>query len=101
MARGGAPVGVHRTSYVVLGVAILAWMLRSFIVQPFYIPSGSMLPSLYVGDYLIVAKWPYGYSRYSFPFGQPAFHGRLLAKLPQRGDVAVFRHPVENSDGRL
>jgi signal peptidase I len=73
-------------------------MLRSFIVQPFYIPSGSMLPSLYVGDYLIVTKWPYGYSRYSFPFGQPAFHGRLVARLPHRGDVAVFRHPVENSD---
>jgi signal peptidase I len=82
----------------VLSVAILAWLLRSFIVQPFYIPSGSMLPSLYVGDYLMVEKWPYGYSRFSFPFGMPAFHGRLVAGLPQRGDVAVFRHPVENSD---
>ena len=82
----------------VLSVALLAWLFRSFIVQPFYIPSGSMLPSLYVGDYLVVAKWPYGYSRYSFPFGLPAYHGRLLSALPQRGDVAVFRHPVENSD---
>ena len=82
----------------ILGVAFLAWLLRSFIVQPFYIPSGSMLPSLYVGDYLVVAKWPYGYSRFSFPFGIPSFHGRLLGRLPHRGDVAVFRHPVENSD---
>lgn len=82
----------------ILSVAILAWLFRSFIVQPFYIPSGSMLPSLYVGDYLIVEKWPYGYSRYSFPFGKPAFEGRLLSGLPKRGDVAVFRHPVENSD---
>lgn len=82
----------------VLSVMVLAWLFRSFIVQPFYIPSGSMLPTLYVGDYLIVEKWPYGYSRYSLPFGQPAFHGRLLSGLPDRGDVAVFRHPVEDSD---
>ncbi|HEX8839863.1 MAG TPA: signal peptidase I, partial [Sphingomicrobium sp.] len=82
----------------ILSVAVLAWLFRSFIVQPFYIPSGSMLPSLYVGDYLIVEKWPYGYSRYSFPFGMPAFGGKLLSGMPQRGDVAVFRHPVENSD---
>ena len=59
----------------ILSVAILAWLFRSFIVQPFYIPSGSMLPSLYVGDYLIVEKWPYGYSRYSFPFAKPEEKG--------------------------
>ena len=82
----------------VLGVALLAWIFRSFIVQPFYIPSGSMLPSLYVGDYLAVAKWPYGYSRYSFPFGLPGFNGKLLGGLPARGDVVVFRHPTEDSD---
>ena len=52
-----------------------------------------MLPTLYIGDYLVVAKWPYGYSRYSFPFGFPPFDGRLLAQLPKRGDVVVFRHP--------
>ncbi|HEX5258258.1 MAG TPA: signal peptidase I [Sphingomicrobium sp.] len=77
---------------------ILAWALRSFIVQPFDIPSGSMLPTLYIGDYLVVAKWPYGYSRYSFAFGFPAFRGRVLAHLPRRGDVVVFRHPTENAD---
>jgi signal peptidase I len=82
----------------VLAVAILAWALRTFIVQPFYIPSGSMVPTLYIGDYMAVAKWPYGYSRYSFPFGYPAFGGRLLSSLPNRGDVVVFRHPDENAD---
>lgn len=57
-----------------------------------------MLPTLYIGDYVIVTKWPYGYSRYSFPFEFPSFDGRVLASLPQRGDVVVFRHPTENAD---
>jgi signal peptidase I len=83
--------------FVIL-VALLAWALRSFLIQPFNIPSGSMLPTLYIGDYLAVAKWPYGYSRYSFPFAFPAFSGRLFSKLPERGDVVVFRHPSEDED---
>lgn len=82
----------------VLAVAVLAWAFRSFIGAPFNIPSGSMLPTLYIGDYLAVAKWPYGYSRYSFPFSFPAFSGRILGQLPNRGDVVVFRHPTENED---
>jgi signal peptidase I len=82
----------------VLGVALIAWAFRTFVIQPFYIPSGSMLPTLYIGDYLAVAKWPYGYSRYSFPFGFPAFTGRVLGGVPKRGDVVVFRHPTENAD---
>src|SRR5436305_8651758 len=57
-----------------------------------------MLPTLYVGDYLAVAKWPYGYSRYSFPLGVPAFNGRIFGHLPKRGDVVVFRHPGEDID---
>lgn len=81
-----------------LTLVILAWALRSFIVQPFDIPSGSMLPTLYIGDYLVVAKWPYGFSRYSFLFEFPSFSGRILAHLPRRGDVVVFRHPTENAD---
>jgi len=81
-----------------LTLAVLAWALRSFIVQPFDIPSGSMLPTLYIGDYLVVAKWPYGYSRFSFPFGFPSFGGRIFGQLPRRGDVVVFRHPAENDD---
>jgi signal peptidase I len=77
---------------------VFAWALRSFVVAPFYIPSGSMLPTLYIGDYLMVAKWPYGYSRYSFPFAFPPIKGRLFAHLPNRGDVVVFRHPRKNED---
>jgi signal peptidase I len=74
-------------------LALIAWVIRSFIVAPFSIPTGSMIPTLYIGDYLAVAKWPYGYSRFSFPFSFPSFDGRILSKLPKRGDVAVFRPP--------
>jgi signal peptidase I len=77
---------------------VLAWAIRSFLFAPFYIPSGSMLPTLYIGDYLLVAKWPYGYSRYSFPWGFPSFAGRLFSALPKRGDVVVFRHPSKDED---
>src|SRR5689334_16901314 len=82
----------------VLTIAILAWAFRSLVAAPFSIPSGSMLPTLYIGDYLTVAKWPYGYSRYSFSFGFPSFSGRILTHLPKRGDVVVFRVPAENAD---
>jgi signal peptidase I len=82
----------------VLTVLVLAWAFRSLVAAPFNIPSGSMLPTLYIGDYLVVSKWPYGFSRYSFPFGFPGFEGRIFGKLPKRGDVAVFRHPTEDAD---
>ncbi|GLR48400.1 signal peptidase I [Sphingomonas astaxanthinifaciens] len=79
-----------------LVLLLFAWVLRSLIIAPFSIPSGSMLPGLYIGDYLLVAKWPYGYSRASFLFGFPPISGRILASLPERGDVAVFRGPEGN-----
>lgn len=79
-----------------LVVVLFAWVLRSLIVAPFSIPSGSMLPGLYIGDYLIVSKWNYGYGRASFLFGFPPIEGRLLGKLPERGDVVVFRGPAGN-----
>src|SRR3954465_10445080 len=82
----------------VLTVALLAWLFRSLVAAPFSIPSGSMLPTLYIGDYLVVSKWPYGYSRFSFPMHLPSFDGRILEHLPKRGDVVVFRHPTEESD---
>ena len=81
-----------------LAVAILAWAFRSLVAAPYNIPSGSMLPTLYIGDYVAVAKWPYGYSRYSFPFQMPPLRGRIFDALPKRGDVVVFRHPGENTD---
>lgn len=91
-ARGG---GLLR---LVLWVLILAWAIRSFLFAPFSIPSGSMLPTLFIGDYVLVAKWPYGYSKFSFPFGFPSFHGRILNHLPKRGDVVVFRAPGTEED---
>ena len=81
-----------------LTVAVIAWAFRSFVGAPFNIPSGSMLPTLYIGDYVAVSKSPFGYSRFSFPFGFPAFEGRIFAALPKRGDVVVFRHPNEDAD---
>lgn len=76
-----------------LTFALLAWVLRSLIVAPFSIPSGSMLPNLLIGDYVMVTKWPYGYSRHSFPFGIPAIEGRIFGDLPKRGEVVVFKLP--------
>ena len=97
-ARGERRESVGSLLRFVLTVAVIAWAFRSFIGAPFNIPSGSMLPTLYIGDYLAVSKWPYGYSRYSFPLGQPAFNGRIFGRLPSRGDVVVFRHPIEDED---
>jgi signal peptidase I len=78
---------------------LAAWILRSMIIAPFSIPSGSMLPTMAIGDYLFVHKWPYGYSKYSFPFQFPPFEGRLFASYPKRGDIVVFRPPgQENTD---
>ncbi len=77
---------------------LLALLLRTLIAAPFSIPSGSMIPRLLIGDYLFVSKWSYGYSRYSLPFGLLGFDGRILGGLPERGDVVVFRHPVEGND---
>jgi signal peptidase I len=78
---------------LIVTVAVLAWIIRSLVFAPFSISSGSMLPTLFIGDYLLVAKWPYGYSRYSFPFQFPPINGRLLERLPKRGDVVVFVPP--------
>ena len=70
-----------------------AVLIRTFVFAPFSIPSASMLPNLVVGDHLFVAKWPYGYSRYSLPFAPIGFDGRVPGGVPERGDVVVFRHP--------
>lgn len=73
---------------------LLAVLIRSFFYEPFNIPSGSMKPTLEIGDYLFVHKPSYGYSRYSFPFGVVPIEGRVKAKAPQRGDVIVFKLPT-------
>jgi signal peptidase I len=71
---------------------IIAVVIRTLLIQPFSIPSGSMEPTLLIGDYLFVTKFSYGYSRYSIPFAPPLFSGRIFGSDPARGDVAVFRH---------
>ena len=88
--------GVRDTIRVVIHALILALLVRIFLFQPFNIPSGSMIPTLLVGDYLFVSKYSYGYSRYSFPFGPNLFSGRVWAKEPDRGDVVVFKLPRDN-----
>ena len=76
---------------------LLALLIRTFLYEPFNIPSGSMLPTLLVGDYLFVSKPAYGYSKSSFPFGLAKFDGRIMEKKPKRGDVAVFKLPSNPS----
>ena len=75
------------------GLALFAWALRSLVVAPFNIPSGSMLPTMAIGDYLFVSKWPYGISRFSFPGQIPSFSGRIFNQLPERGDVVIIKRP--------
>ena len=84
------------TMRVVAVAVVLALSLRSFAYEPFSIPSESMLPTLHGGDYLFVAKWPYGYGRFSLPLGLPLITGRTSAALPERGDVVVFKSPRDN-----
>ena len=75
---------------------VIAVLIRSILIQPFYIPSSSMEPTLLVGDRLFVTKFSFGYSKHSFPFSPPIFKGRVFSKSPNRGDVIVFKTPVDN-----
>ena len=75
---------------------IIAIIIRSLLIQPFYIPSSSMEPNLLVGDRLFVTKYSYGYSKHSFPFSPPIFKNRILFQKPERGDVVVFKTPADN-----
>ena len=77
---------------------VIAGLLRTLLFQPFWIPSESMKDTLLIGDFVFVNKMAYGYSKYSCPFSMCPFEGRILAREPERGDVAVFRHPVNGSD---
>jgi len=83
-------IELPKTIFWAVGIAIV---FRSFLFEPFSIPSGSMVPTLKVGDYLFVSKYSYGYSRYSLPFGIIPFSGRVMESTPERGDVVVFRKP--------
>ncbi len=78
---------------VIVQALILAMVIRTVLFQPFTIPSGSMMPTLLVGDYIFVNKFAYGYSKYSLPFSPNLFSGRIFSSEPKRGDVVVFRFP--------
>jgi signal peptidase I len=89
--------GLAETVRVIFHALIIALIIRTFLFQPFNIPSGSMKETLLVGDYLFVSKYSYGYSRYSIPFSPPLFSGRIWSGNPARGDVVVFRLPKDDS----
>jgi signal peptidase I len=75
---------------------VIAIVIRSLFIQPFYIPSSSMEPTLLVGDRLFVTKYSYGYSKHSFPFSPPILNKRVFFNSPERGDVIVFKTPADN-----
>jgi signal peptidase I len=85
--------GIGETVKVIVQALLIALVVRTFLFQPFNIPSGSMIPTLLIGDYLFVSKYAYGYSKHSFPFSPDLFNGRILASPPKRGDVVVFKLP--------
>jgi len=106
MARRHATAGARRGSgtweliKTVFWALLIAGAFRTVLFQPFSIPSGSMKPTLLVGDYLFVSKYSYGYSRYSLPFSPDLFDGRILGQMPERGDVIVFKHPQKDTCSR-
>jgi signal peptidase I len=92
-ASGGLLENVKTIVYA----GLIAIGIRTVAFEPFNIPSGSMIPTLLIGDYLFVSKYSYGYSRFSLPLSPPLFSGRIFGRLPARGDVAVFKLPRDNS----
>ena len=91
--KGGIGDTVRTLVYAIL----IAVAIRTVAYEPFNIPSGSMRPTLLVGDYLFVSKFSYGYSKYSLPFSLPLFSGRIIGRAPERGDVVVFKTPADNA----
>jgi signal peptidase I len=89
--------GFVETVWVIIQAFIIAFVIRTFLFQPFNIPSGSMIPTLLVGDYLFVSKYSYGYTHYSLPFSPPIFSGRVIGQPVHRGDVVVFRLPKDDT----
>ena len=80
-----------------VGLAVfIALLIRSLIAEPFNIPSGSMKPNLLVGDFIFVSKWSYGYSKHSLPFSIPLIPKKIFSKIPNRGDIVVFKTPEDN-----
>jgi signal peptidase I len=88
--------GFWETARTLVYAVAIALTVRTFFYEPFNIPSGSMKPTLLIGDYLFVSKFAFGYSKHSLPFSLPLFEGRIWEDLPERGDVAVFKLPSDN-----
>ena len=80
----------------ILIAIFIALLIRSFIFEPFNIPSGSMKPNLLVGDFIFVSKYSYGFSKHSLPFSIPLIPGKIFSNIPERGDVVVFKTPENN-----
>src|SRR5947208_9976230 len=91
--------GWGETVRTVVYAVLIALVVRTCAIEPFNIPSGSMIPTLLVGDYLFVSKYSYGYSKHSFPFSLGVFPGRIFGHAPERGDVAVFKYPGDQGQG--
>jgi signal peptidase I len=89
--------GFAETVKVIVQALLIALAVRTFLFQPFNIPSGSLIPTLLIGDYLFVSKYSYGYSKHSFPFSPDLFSGRILGTPPKRGDIAVFKLPRDGT----
>src|ERR1041385_2597913 len=100
VSKKKASGGMLETVKTIVYAVLIALVVRTVAYEPFNIPSGSMIPTLLVGDYLFVSKFTFGYSRYSLPFGLPLFSGRIYLPFshgPERGDVAVFKLPTDPS----
>jgi signal peptidase I len=96
VAKGRDEDDIFEIIKVVIQAVAIALVIRTLLFQPFNIPSGSMIPTLLIGDFVFVSKYAYGYSKYSIPFGPNLFSGRVLASEPARGDVVVFKLPRDN-----
>ncbi|UJQ95666.1 signal peptidase I [Mariluticola halotolerans] len=94
------PSELRETIVVVIQALLIALVFRTFLYQPFSIPTASMQSTLMIGDYLLTSKYTWGYGRYSFPLGLIPFNGRIFGREPNRGDIAVFR-PVPQSDAYI
>jgi signal peptidase I len=93
----GKEGGIGETIRVIFHALVIAFVIRTFLFQPFNIPSGSMMGTLLIGDYLFVSKYSYGFSHYSLPLSPPLFSGRIFGSEPSRGDVVVFRLPKDDT----
>jgi signal peptidase I len=95
MSRSKSSGGLVENIKTIVWAVLIAITIRTVAFEPFNIPSGSMIPTLLVGDYLFVSKYSYGYSRFSLPYGLDLFPGRIFYRPPERGDVAVFKLPTD------